>query len=520
MQNDLCEKKYSVLKAAMIELDGLFELESTLSGLLGVLRRELETSKGFVSLYDLDSIISTYNVFSGFNPEELSLGTGKMGEEEVRRVLQTPGPFCLTGRSSGPVLWNGGGAALARDEIRFFAVPFFVESHYAGIIAVDRIFNDSVPTSKDVDVLVEYAEMVQLAVSLGCRSGESRSFLMRENLALRNRLTGEGRFEHLLGRSSVMVDVQRRVEKVATTNATVLVIGERGVGKKLTARTVHDYSDRSGGPFVVVNCAEFLGQDLEHEIFGFEKGAFPGAFNPSSGALEEADGGTLLLENVEALPLNIQMRLQQFIQDRSFVRNGGETKFRTSDIRIVATSSADLGAMVEDGKFRLELYYLLNVYPIKIVPLRSRRDDITGLLNHFIREISIHSGRNIHFSPPALEALMRYDWPGNVQEMEELIKRLALMAEEDGVSLEFLTPFLSGGFASEIQSNGAGRLENGSSLSEIERNEVVSALERNGWVQYKAAKDLGLTARQVGYRIRKFNLERMVSEGRSSLRKT
>jgi Nif-specific regulatory protein len=115
---------------------------------------------------------------------------------------------------------------------------------------------------------------------------------------------------------------------------------------------------------------------------------------------------------------------------------------------------------------------------------------------------------------------MRYDWPGNVQEMEELIKRLALMAEEDGVSLEFLTPFLSGGFASEIQSNGAGRLENGSSLSEIERNEVVSALERNGWVQYKAAKDLGLTARQVGYRIRKFNLERMVSEGRSSLRKT
>lgn len=502
----------------MIELEGLFELESSLAGLLNVLRRELETSKGFISIYDLDSIISIYNIFSGFNPEELSLGTGKMSEEEVRRILQTPGPFCLTGRSSGAVLWNGGGATLARDEIRFFAIPFFAEGHYVGILAVNTIFKDPVPTSKDVEVLAEFAEVVKLAVSLGYQAGEARSFLMRENLALRNRITGEGRFEHLLGRSSVMVDVQRRVEKVATTNATVLILGEPGVGKKLTARTVHDYSDRSGGPFVVVDCSDFSGLELEYEIFGYEKGSFPGAFNPCPGALEEADDGTLLLENVESLPLTMQMRLQQFMQDRSFVRNGGETKFRSADVRIVATSSADIGAMVEKGSFRLELYYLLNVYPIKIIPLRSRRDDITGLLNHFIRDISTHSGRDIHFSPPALEALVRYDWPGNVREMEALMKRLALMAEEDGVSLEFLTPFLSGSFDPEQQKSCPGHFENGSSLSEIERNEVVSALERNRWVQYKAARDLGITARQVGYRIRKFNLEQMVSEGRAALR--
>ncbi len=501
-----------------MELRGLFELESTLSGLLHVLRRELETSKCFISLYDQESLVATYNVLSGFSPEELSLGAGGIEESEARRVLQNPGPFCLTGTSSGAVFWKRGGVSMSREDISFLAVPFTVEDHYIGIIAVDRMFNDSVGVFRDVALLEEYSDIARLAVQLACRAGEDRSFLIRENLSLRSRLSGDGPFERLLGCSSVMVDVRRRVEKVASTNATVLILGEKGVGKKLTARTIHDYSERGAGPFASVNCSDIPISDLEHTIFGYEKSAFPGALTASPGALEEADGGTLLLERVETLPLTMQMRLQQFMQDRIFVRNGGETIFRRADVRIVATAEKNLGAMVESGNFRLELYYLLNVYPIRILPLRNRRDDITGLLHHFTREYSLNSGRDLHFSPPALEALIRYDWPGNVSEMEDLVKRLSLMVE-GGISLEFLKSFLMEGFAPDQYSSDKKVKENAPPLCEIERKEVVSALERNGWVQYKAARDLGLTARQVGYRIRKFGLQNMVSEGRAALRR-
>ena len=289
----------------------------------------------------------------------------------------------------------------------------------------------------------------------------------------------------------------------------------------MIARIIHELSERKSSPFIKVNCASIPGNLLESELFGHEKGAFTGAGAARPGRFEEADTGTIFLDEIGELPITLQAKLLRVLQDKELERLGGG-RTRTIDVRILAATNRDLGDLVERGKFRLDLYYRLNVFPIRIPPLRERKEDITSLLNHFLHKMADDYGRSIHLTSTALDALIRYDWPGNVREMQNLIERLVIMTDNDRITLEFpqvlpLTPARIPVIEETIPHSDG--VPPRTSLKEFERNEVMAVLERTGWVQYKAAEALGLSARQMGYRVKKYGLEAMIAEGRAKLRR-
>jgi Nif-specific regulatory protein len=311
-----------------------------------------------------------------------------------------------------------------------------------------------------------------------------------------------------------MQEVERQILKVAPTRASVLLLGESGTGKTLIAKIIHEFSERKDHAFIKVNCASIPENLLESELFGYEKGAFTGATGSKPGRFEDAHNGTIFLDEIGELPLGIQAKLLRVLQEREFERLGSNTT-RKVDVRVVAATNRDLGELAEHGGFRADLYYRLSVFPIQVPPLRQRKGDIPALLNHFIDKVSREYGRILSFTPRALSELTMYDWPGNVREMENLIERLVIMSDGERVDAVFLKPYLnpSGmhGAAQPERGQGA-QATGGTPLRTMERNEVIAALRRNGWVQYKAAEELGITPRQIGYRIKKFGLAAVIEK--------
>jgi Nif-specific regulatory protein len=283
-----------------------------------------------------------------------------------------------------------------------------------------------------------------------------------------------------------------------------LLLGESGTGKSLIAKILHELSTRSSGPFVKINCASLPENLLESELFGYEKGAFSGAVKAKPGRVEQAEGGTLFLDEIGELTLPLQAKLLRFLQDKEF-EHLGSTRTRIVDVRVLAATNKDLIASVADGSFREDLYYRLNVFPIYVPPLRERKDDIPDLLRHFLDKISLEYGRRIGISGAAMAFLTKYDWPGNVREMENLIERMVIMADNDEIDAGILPAFL--------RRRGDGeRSAQLSRIEEIERKEVIAALERNAWNQTHTAHELGITLRQMGYRIKKFGLIGILEE--------
>jgi Nif-specific regulatory protein len=306
--------------------------------------------------------------------------------------------------------------------------------------------------------------------------------------------------------------VQQLVEKVAPTSATVLLLGESGAGKTLAARLIHELSDRAHHPFVKVNCAAIPEEVLEAELFGQAEGPLSGIKGARPGRLEEAHKGALLLDEIGELSPGTQGKLLRFLQEKEFERVGGGV--RRVDVRVIAATNTELEKAVERGEFREDLYYRLNVFPITIPPLRRRREDIPSLLNHFLERLSREYGRRLVLTPAALDALVKYDWPGNVREMENLMERLSILVESGSIDVGDIPASLFSSPAAHVHRGGAPM-----SLQEMEKNEVVTALERHRWVQSRAARELGLTLRQMGYRVKKFGLEQLVHQRRREYRR-
>jgi Nif-specific regulatory protein len=308
-------------------------------------------------------------------------------------------------------------------------------------------------------------------------------------------------------RSAAMAQVQQLIRKVAPTRATVLLLGESGTGKTLVAQIIHEFSTRSRGPFIKVNCAAVPDNLLESELFGHEKGSFTGATESRAGRVEEADGGTLFLDEIGELAPAIQAKLLRFLQDREFERLGSN-KTRTVDSRIIAATNREMEQAVQEGSFRQDLYYRLNVFPIRVPALRERRDDIEYLVRFFTDAVAREYGCNLRFTEEALRALSAYQWPGNVRELENLIERLAIISMGGITTIDNLAPYLS---QIREETHLEGVLPVGS-LAHIERARVKGALEKNRGIQSRAAAELGITLRQMGYRIKKFGLQEFVKQ--------
>ncbi len=326
--------------------------------------------------------------------------------------------------------------------------------------------------------------------------------LSEENRRLKDRLSDRREFRNIIGISPVMERVFSMVRRVADTEATVLITGESGTGKELVARAIHSLGSRREGPFVAVNCAAIPKDLLESELFGHVKGAFTGAVRDRTGKFSQADGGTLFLDEVGEMPVELQPKLLRALQERSVEPVGGSAPQKV-DVRLAAATNTDLEKAIREGVFREDLYYRLAVIPIHLPPLRERREDIPLLIRHFAAK---HGAETISFSDEAVEALSAYDWPGNVRELENTVERLLIMREGDAVTIGDLPDKLRG-----VRGSGpAGSVVNlpaeGYPLEQLEREIVLSALERNGWNQTAAARFLRIPRHVLVYRMEKYGI--------------
>jgi Nif-specific regulatory protein len=320
-----------------------------------------------------------------------------------------------------------------------------------------------------------------------------------------------------VGKSDAVGQVYEAIKRVSHSQATVLLRGESGTGKELVARAIHLESPRASGPFVRLHCAALTETLLESELFGHERGAFTGAVEMRKGRFELADGGTLFLDEIGDIPPAIQVKLLRVIQDKCFERVGGN-RLLSVDVRVISATHRDLEAMVLAGTFREDLYYRLNVVPVTLPPLRERSGDILLLIEHFLARFNRENRREVCLGRDLLGLMARYHWPGNVRELQNCVERLVVMAEpgHELVTLETVPSSLRGYFADMRQVTGAEsagtakeRTEKqplGESLQQLERRRVREALERTGWVQARAARALGITPRQVAYKMRKYGI--------------
>jgi transcriptional regulator with GAF, ATPase, and Fis domain len=299
--------------------------------------------------------------------------------------------------------------------------------------------------------------------------------LQEENRYLRNEIEANQKFDELIGASGPLLEAKKKVEQVAVTDATVLILGETGVGKELFARAVHDLSDRRYGPLVRVNCAALPSTLIESELFGHEKGAFTGAAAHRIGRFELADGGTIFLDEIGELPLDLQSKLLRVIQEGELERLGSG-KTITVNIRIVAATHRDLRTMVWAGEFREDLYYRLNVFPIPIPPLRERQEDIEELTWHFAKKYARKFRNTIEKIPEdVLNALRDYEWPGNIRELENVVERAVILASDGTLRADEALDRRPGppslGAASSLDR----------SLQDVERDHITAVLERVDW---------------------------------------
>jgi len=331
--------------------------------------------------------------------------------------------------------------------------------------------------------------------------------LVKEVCALRANLDQKYGFENILGRSGALLQVLDTAARAARTDSTVLIRGETGTGKELLARAIHFNSSRKHKPLITINCAAIPKELLESELFGHKKGAFTGAVGEKRGKIEIADGGTVFLDEIGEMPLELQVKLLRLIEEGEIEKIGSEVRNQV-DVRIIAATHRDLQAMIEDGTFREDLYYRLVVIPLLLPPLRERMEDIPDLVQYFFRKSQEKNERpELVMSPALLPYFARYRWPGNVRELENVVERMVVLARGDEITVQDLPEFL------RRERAGVEALEidlppQGVSLEAIEKELIVKALERCAWNQTQAARYLDISRKTLIYRMERHGIRR------------
>ncbi|KGK91937.1 Fis family transcriptional regulator [Desulfosporosinus sp. HMP52] len=311
------------------------------------------------------------------------------------------------------------------------------------------------------------------------------------------------KYGKMIGQSDAIKGVALLIQQVAKTNATVLITGESGTGKEVAAVEIHKASNRANMPFIAVNCAALPEHLLESELFGHEKGAFTGATTRKKGRFEMADKGTILLDEIDDMPISMQVKLLRVLQERCFERVGG-TETIPIDVRVIATTNAELSTAIASGTLREDLYYRLNVMQIKMPPLRLRKDDIPLLVNHFLGKFDPSHTKKI--SPEAMKILTRYDWPGNIRELQNAIERPLIVCQNNEILPIHLPSELLENFEKATSDPIINLPEGGFSLEELEKRLIIKALEKNNYNQTRTAKYLGISRPTLLYRLNKHGL--------------
>jgi two-component system response regulator HydG/two-component system response regulator AtoC len=322
------------------------------------------------------------------------------------------------------------------------------------------------------------------------REAVEKHRLLIENIQLKSQLRERHSYKNIIGKSHVMQEIFNLIETVSKSNSNVLITGESGTGKELVAKAIHYGSLRSNEPFIPIDCAALPEQLLESELFGYEKGAFTGAYDQKIGQIELANEGTVFLDEIGELPLNIQKKFLRFLQEREILRLGGKNRIKVN-VRIIAATNRNLEEEIRKGTFREDLFYRLNVVSIHIPPLKERKEDIPLLTRYFLEKFSSLNNKIITgIDNEVMSALMDYDWPGNVRELENVIERAVVLCQTETITMKYMPRSFR-----ELHLNG--NMLDEYNLLETEKKLILKALEKTNWNQTKAAQILGLSRKQL-----------------------
>ncbi len=487
-------------------LTSSFDLEDNLMSVMKILSTRLEMQRGCVFLLDPTSRDLKIVAAHGLSHDEIRRGTYRIGEGIVGRVIESNAPMFIPNIGDEPKFLNKTASRPQKSGVSFICVPIALDGRSLGVISVDRIYaEERGNVDDDLRVLHIAASFIAQFVTLWENFRKTR----RECGDLRSQLQEKYSLPNIVGESPSFQQVLKSVRKVAGTDTTVLLLGESGTGKELIAQTLHYQSHRAGGPFVAVNLAALPENLIEVELFGVEKGAFTGAVSRRLGRFETAHKGTLFLDEIGELPLSLQVKLLRFLQEQTFERIGSSDPIRVN-ARVVTATNRNLFDEVEKGDFREDLYWRLNVVPIVLPPLRERIPDIPLLLDFYREKFNRKYGRQVRITESAVACLKRYPWPGNVRELANAVERLVVMAEKDAVLVEDLPAHLKAAKIPSIKAGSAFSAD-GEGMNEgverFEKREIINALKSAGFVKQRAARLLGITPRQLTYRMKKYAID-------------
>lgn len=474
------------------------ELKDQLQQTLDLLSTWLGMERGMISILDLHTGEAWLDVARGVDVETTKV-CYQPGEGITGKVAQTGRPMGIANLSNEGHFLDRTGArkSLNRAELAFLCVPILYQSRVVGVLSADKLAHQVESIEGEVNILSAVAELLGKIVHF--RAVEEENRRLRRMLAEAKRPK-----TNLIGRSKVIQEVLRLIDQVADTNTTVLIHGETGTGKELVAKAIHENSRRAKGPMVQVNCAAMPDTLLESELFGHEKGAFTGAITRRRGRFEEAQAGTIFLDEVGELSPVAQAKLLRVLQEREFQPLGSSRTVKV-DVRVVTASNKDLEKEVATGAFRSDLYYRLNVFPLFLPPLRERGPDILLLADHFVSRYAQEFDKEVsRVSTSAIDMLMSYHWPGNVRELENCIERAVLLANGEAIEAWHLPPTLQMKPVG-MQNISRGKLE--ALVGAFERDLITDALKDVRGNQSEAARLLGTTKRIIQYKVQKYGID-------------
>ena len=505
------QKKLDCLYRLSAVLSHPGDLEKALHDTLELLHQHLGFSRGAISLLNSRTGRINLEAAYGLSPKEKARGSYGLGEGVTGRVVETGRPMAVPKISEEPLFLDRTGTRKgAGEDISFLCVPIKApesdlpgagasagQAKSLGALWVDRPGLAQSDLDQEVEFLLLIASLIAQSVA---RLEALR--LEEENLRLKSQLTTRFSSSNLIGHSEAMYEVFALIEKVVRSKTTVLLRGESGTGKSLVAAAIHYSSQRAEESFIKVNCAALPESLIESELFGHEKGAFTGALKAKPGKFELAQGGTIFLDEVGSLPLEAQAKLLRILQERELERLGGERTVKV-DVRVIAATNRNLEKALEDSGFREDLYYRLNVFPINLPPLRERKTDILLLADHFVDKYSREMDKDVRrVAPQALDRILSYHWPGNVRELENCIERAVLLTEGQTILPEHLPPALQAEAPAMVTSALLTQ-----AVAELEQGLIKASLERTGGNLAKAARELGITQRMIGYKVKKYGID-------------
>ena len=467
--------------------------------------RVMDAEAGSVILLDKISDELVIKVATGPKGQEAQDKRFRKGEGIAGLVAETGEPRIVSDVRRDKHFFEGIDRMTGFKTRSILAAPLQVKGEIIGVLEVLNKRGGQFFDDEDLKLFTTFADLVAISID----NAGAHEELIAEKRRLQMRLE----LEHpIIGQSLSMQEVAQQIERVVQREVTVLLLGETGTGKGLVAQVIHDRSPRRDKPFVTVDCGAIAEGLWESELFGYKKGAFTGAVQDKKGLFEEADSGTIFLDEISNMPLGLQTRLLNVLQDRE-IRRVGETQVHRVDVRLIAATNRDLKLAVKEGTFREDLFFRLNVVPIVLPPLRECIEDLPSLLDYFIEKYNQElSGRVQEVSPEVMQAFLSYSWPGNIRELQNVIKRAIVMVEEGSILLEHLPPEIWRTASREKVESPDRNLSAPPVLADhtlegMERTQIAWALEEEKGNQSKAARLLGISREKLRYRMRKYRIE-------------